>query len=250
MDWGKLLSGLGNAGDILSGKESYNSIKRGNMADTTANRQITSQDTQAAERNNLEKLMQKIQIVADTLSQGSQQSHQLGMQTNQFGFTGKQNQADRDQSYLMNLQNNNLRRDLNKEDNTFALGRTMAPLEFAEKRLNDIGVNQPIPESIRASNPAFAGLPPGTTWAQLNFMGQGGQAAGNFSNPFMMHGGGYSSYLQNQGVGEIMDRMFPGQGGQRAITPGVGQVSPGGVPMTGPAAPSVRTPITPRSGNY
>ncbi|MFK5173396.1 hypothetical protein ACI3QN_12855, partial [Propionibacterium freudenreichii] len=80
MDWGKLLNGIGSAGDILSGKESYNSALRGQQANATANRQITSQDTQAKERNDLQKLMQQLQTAAEALQQDKQQQHQSGLQ--------------------------------------------------------------------------------------------------------------------------------------------------------------------------
>lgn len=115
MDWQGLFNGLGNAGDILAGKESYNSIKRGNQANSLAKDQLAWQANNAQANRAQEGMLQQNSFGQQNAQQQKQQEflqqletlrqiNEMAKMQKQQEFLATQNNLDRGQA--LTLQDN------------------------------------------------------------------------------------------------------------------------------------------------
>jgi hypothetical protein len=213
MDWTNIVNGLGNFGDIMGGKESYNSIKRGNQ------NYALGQDTIAQQAN----LAQQQRALQQLLQQQSQ-SFQAGenvlirkqnedLQKNQQAFLGDQNFFNRMQDSSDRSSNRAMQMSENAMDRA-------ARLQAEQDKLN-AGVKEAEMQygwGNRNIDPAVAqmfGLPSNVPMRDLSV---GGQAGGALANANKING-----LIE-------MIRQFGG-GGNGA---------PRGIPAKGPGAPPMR----------
>ena len=95
MDWTNIVKGLGNFGDIVSGKESYNAIKRGNQNYALGQDTLAQQANLAQQQRALQEAMQNAAFLnAEKLQNNSQRFQGDQNAFNRFTNT-YENNADR-----------------------------------------------------------------------------------------------------------------------------------------------------------
>ena len=239
MNWMNFANGLGNAGDILAGSESYNSIRRGQQANqlgrdtlgwqasnADANRAQASmlqteqlQHAQEQQRKQQEFLqaMETLRQINEIARMQQEQNWRTGERVATQGWQGQQAGLDR----------------------SAAMDRTMAPLKFQYE--ND-PMRQPISmsESALFGNSALAGVTPD----RLRALGLGAVGQATIQDPMMTKafGNSFTQMENNRVMQGIMNGL--GLGIQPGLNPG--SVNPFKAQPGAPAAPVNQQ----RKGNY
>jgi len=228
MDWNALASKLGGVSDSLTGRNYFAAKEAQAANNATANRQIDVGVAQNTENNQLKKILQQIQIAADLAAQDKEFGSRTNLLDMQQGFTGQQNQADRAQRKELNDADIASRRELTGLQNTGALERTMAPLNFENQLRDKAGFNTAIPEAMATQ---FK-LPSGVTPAQLSILGPAAVQAATMGDPMMtkQFGNSFTQMEELRQMNELMQRI------------GKGNAQPGVRPSGAPPTRSVFTP--------
>lgn len=213
MDWTNIVNGLGNFGDIMGGKESYNSIKRGNQNYALGQDTLAQQANLAQQQRALQQLLQQNNFTNEAALQHNSFTNQASLQDKSQRFQGDQNffnrmqdSSDRSSNRAMQMSENAMDRAarLQAEQDRLAEGVRQADLQYGWGNRN--------------IDPAVAqmfGLPSNVPMRDLSV---GGQAGGALANANKING-----LIE-------MIRQFGG-GGNGA---------PSGIPAKGPGAPPMR----------
>ena len=241
MDWQGLFNGLGNAGDILAGSESFNSIKRGNQNNALARDQLGWQANNAQANRAQEGMLQQNLFGQQSEQQRKQQEFLKALETMRQIDDMLKLQKQQEFLATQEQKRQSWTSGENTLDRTNAMDRTMKPLEFQYDRNP---MNQPISmgESTLFGNSGIAGITPG----RLQALGQGAIGQATVGDPMMTKafGNTFTQMQNNATIKQIIDSMGLGQGlNSGSVSPFQSQRGPAGLPLSTPAPQQ-------RKGNY
>jgi hypothetical protein len=214
MDWMNIVRGLGNFGDIGSGKESVNSIIRGNQQNALGRDTLAMNANLQSQQMALSKAMQQAGFLNTNSENALDRSQRDSLQKNQQAFLGDQNFFNR----MQDSSNKSSDRAMQMSEN--AMDRA-ARLQAEQDRLaNSVNLaNMQYAQDNQGLTPQMAevmNMAPGSPLSQVRI------AAGSLP--------GQVGLMKLQGLRDVMKEYGPG-GTQSNLR---------GIPARGPSAPTVR----------
>lgn len=256
MDWGALLSRIGNAGDVLAGSESTASIRQKRDQTALARERTAMEAHNAARAEEMAAMAQRNQLAAQEAGQvrGIQASALEGNKSRelqqslalQASIDAMLRQREA-QKAAMDLQGQRITGDQMGMFMGNSLRNSREDFEYGRGR-QDSGMNYELPSAVAAQY----GLPAGATVGALQGPARAATLEYTVKNP-----GASTQFNPMQDNSSILNLLGglsqPKQSWWDKLTGGSPSVGPSGMPMTIPKqAPELvaPNPNQPRKGNY